>query len=201
MIRLLDEFLPPRRGGLSAADVARLTRLLQHGRPVEKQQALLKLISAGAESALAECLGAKNAITVQFATEGLWECWLNEKGAKARRQMEKGIKLMEAAELTEAGEVFQSLVKEHPDWTEAINKQATVLHLQGRSQESLALCRKVIERKPHHFGAWNGMAMCAVRLEDWKTALMAASEGLRLQPSAQANRDIIKLAKSKLADR
>ncbi len=82
---------------------------------------------------------------------------------------------MEAAELAEAEQVFQALVMEYPDWTEAINKQATVLYMQGRDQESLALCRKVVEEKPNHFGAWNGMAMCAVRLEDWRTALVAAS--------------------------
>jgi tetratricopeptide (TPR) repeat protein len=200
VIRLEDEFLPPKRGGLSASDVEKLARLLQHGRPVEKQGALLKLIAADAESALAGCLGAKDPITVQFATEGLWECWMNEGGIKARRRMEEGIKLMESGDLVGAGEFFQSLIREHPGWTEAVNKQATVLYLQGRAAESLALCRQVVERKPHHFGAWSGMALCAMQLEDWKTALVAASEALNLQPGARASREIVNLAKAKLAE-
>ncbi|MBI2947656.1 MAG: hypothetical protein HYY23_08410 [Verrucomicrobia bacterium] len=198
MIRLEPDFLPPGRQGLSDAEVGEFARLLKHGRPVEKQRALLKLIAAGAESALVECLRARDPITVQFATDGLWECWLNEKGRKARQEMEKGIKLMEAGGLGEAFEVFQSLAKAHPDWIEAINKQATVLYLQTRLEESLNLCRQVVERKPHHFGAWSGMALCAVRLEDWKTALTAASQALRLQPRGETNREIVKLARTKL---
>jgi tetratricopeptide (TPR) repeat protein len=198
MIRLEDEFLPTRRQGLSDAEVGEWARLLQNGRPAEKQRALLKLIAAGAEAALVECLRSKDPITVQFATDGLWECWLNEKGSKARQKMEQGIRLMEAGELAEAFEVFRALAKAHPDWVEAINKQATVLYLQIRLKESLELCRQVVERKPHHFGAWSGMALCAVRMEDWQTALNAATQALRLQPRAETNREIVKLARSKL---
>ncbi len=198
MIRLLDEFLPPKRGDLSAADVEKLTRWLQHGRPEEKQQALFKLIRAAAESALASCLGAKDAITAQFATEGLWECWLNEKGPIARRRIEEGIKRLEAGDLSEAEAIFQSLMVEFPDWAEAANKLATLLYLRGRARESFTLCQQVVEKKPHHFGAWNGMALCAVQLEDWKAALTAATQAQRLQPRTAANREIINLAKAKL---
>lgn len=198
MIRLHEEFWPQKRNDSAAADVQALTRLLQNGRPAEKQQALLKLIAAGAEAALANCLGPGDPITLQFAAEGLWECWLNERGPHARRRMEDGIRLMEAGDLTEAEAIFQSLIQEYPDWAEALNKLATALYLRGRAKESLELCRRVVEKKPHHFGAWNGMALCAVQLEDWNEAVAAASKALRLQPHAVANREIIKLGKAKL---
>ena len=52
--------------------------------------------------------------------------------------------------------------------------------------------------KPHHFGAWNGMALCAAQLEKWEIALRAARTALRLQPTALANNDLIQLAEAKL---
>ena len=58
----------------------------------------------------------------------------------------------------------------------------------------------MIELKPDHFGAWNGMALCAAHLEKWKQALQAAERALALQPFAQANVDLIALAKTKLEE-
>jgi hypothetical protein len=53
--------------------------------------------------------------------------------------------------------------------------------------------------KPHHFGAWSGMALCAVQLEYWHTALDAAKRALSPQSGAAVNLETIRLAKSKLA--
>ena len=198
MIRLNDEFVPAEKPEQSTAEIKALTRLLEQGEPAEKQQALHKLVAAGAELALTQCLAAKNPVTVQFATIGLWECWLNEKGPAARRRIDEGIKRMEAGDLNEAQKLFQSLIREFPDWAEAINKQATLLYLRGLAGDSLGLCRIVVEMKPNHFGAWNGLALCAVQMEDWETALSAAQQALRLQPGVRANAEIIQLAQTKL---
>lgn len=198
MIRLNDEFIPPPDGKPANTDLKALTRLLRQGQPAEKQQALHKLIAAGAESELTRCLAAPNPVTAQLATIGLWECWLNEKGPAARGRIDEGIKRMETGDLDGAQNVFQSLIVEFPDWAEAINKQATLLYLRGLAGDSLDLCRIVVEMKPNHFGAWNGLALCAVQMEDWETALSAAQKALRLQPGARANAEIIQLAQTKL---
>jgi tetratricopeptide (TPR) repeat protein len=198
MIRLNDEFIPPDDGALAADELVLQTRLLQQGRPAEKQQALAKLIKAGAEPELTCCLAGKDPITVQLATIGLWECWLNEKGSEARRQMDQGIERMDAGDLDGAEKIFQLLIARYPDWAEARNKQATLLYLRGLAGDSLELCRMVVELKPNHFGAWNGMALCAVQMGAWETALNAAQKALQLQPAAQANAEIIQLAQTKL---
>ena len=44
------------------------------------------------------------------------------------------------------------------------------------------------------------MALCAAHLEKWQAALDAAQEALALQPAAQANLDLIQLAKAKLRE-
>ena len=71
--------------------------------------------------------------------------------------------------------------------------------LRGRPTRSIELCEIVVEMKPRHFGAWHGMALCAVKLHQWRRAIEAAREALQIQPQAKANREIIIFARSKLA--
>ncbi|MST95036.1 MAG: hypothetical protein EXS33_07170 [Pedosphaera sp.] len=198
MLRFNDEFIPP-GAGAALTGLDQLAWLFQHGRPTEKEPALRRLILAAAESVLAACLAATDLATVQLAAAGFWECGLNEKGPEARRRKDEGVERLSAGDLAGVQKIFHGLSVKHPDWAEAINKKATVLYLRGRAGESLALCRRVVEMKPHHFGAWNGMALCAVQLEYWHTALDAAKRALSLQPGATVNLETIRLAKSKLA--
>ena len=194
--RLNDDL--PAAPGDGDADIPRLKRLLESGNPKQQQAALDQLVSLGAEGTLVECLASQNPATVRLATAGLWECWFNEQGAAARRQIEKGTERMNQGDLEGALDIFAKLVKKYPRWAEAHNKQATALYLLGNARLSYKVCQVVVELKPHHFGAWNGMALCAAQLEKWSAALDAARQALRLQPTAQANLDLIQLAKAKL---
>jgi tetratricopeptide (TPR) repeat protein len=199
MIRLNDEFIPPSHElNLSAASLPALVKLLRKGSSDEKREALANLIAREAEDELAACLVSPDASVSELAAAGLWECWLNEEGPEARAVIERGIDLMKAGEFSFAEKIFDDLARLFPGWAEPINKQATVLYLRGEAEDSYELCELVIEMKPHHFGAWHGLALCAVRLRDWDAALAAAIEALRLQPHSGANREIIRLAKSKL---
>ena len=200
MIWLNDEFIPPQGDGPPGEEISKLAAMLETGKPAERQRALSRLIELKAERQLTDCLQSSEAPTVQLATTGLWECWLNEKGQQARQAIDEGIELMNAGHFTAAGEIFRSLMKQYPDWAEAINKQATLLYLSGKPEESIELCVRVVALKPAHFGAWNGMALCAVQMQDWRTALFAARKARQLLPSAEANLEIIRLARAKLGD-
>src|SRR5690349_13311979 len=76
---------------LTADEVTEFSKALHHGSPDERHAALLKLIEAHAEDQLNACLGSDDALTVNLATGGIWECWLNERGLDARREIDKGI--------------------------------------------------------------------------------------------------------------
>ncbi len=180
--------------------IRRWREMLESGEPMDQQIAAQKLVDLGAEKTLLDVLHTKNPVAVQLATAGLWECWLNEQGKEARRIMDQGIAKMESGELEDALEIFVRLSRRHPEWAEAHNKRATVLYLLGNARLSYKVCQLVTELKPDHFGAWNGMALCAAHLEKWKAALKAAERALALQPSAQANVDLIALAKTKLEE-
>ena len=100
--------------------------------------------------------------------------------------------------LEEASSIFRKLMTRYPHWAEAANKMATVLYLQGHPEESIALCKQVVALKPDHFGAWNGLALCAVQTENWPLALEAVQQSLRLQPRSSANLQLLRLVKSRI---
>jgi Flp pilus assembly protein TadD len=182
------------------AQIRRWQQQLLTGEPSQRASAAMELAKLGAEEALVECLKSGDDLSSRLATQGLWEWWLNERGAAARVEIDRGIKKMEAGNLESALETFGKLVKKYPDWAEAHNKQATVLYMLGNPRLSYKVCEVVVELKPCHFGAWNGLALCAARLERWRDALRAARQALALQPGAQSNLDLIQLAESKLRD-
>ena len=195
---LNEQFIPsPDDAG---SEVSRLAALLRDGEPHEKHAAAQRLSELGAEAALTDCLAAPSEVTAQLATAALWECWLNEGGPEARREMDRATDLMNEGRLETALEIFARLAGLHPDWAEPLNKQATVLYLLGNSLASLRLCRKVVELKPNHFGAWNGRALCAAQLEKWREVLRAAREVHRLLPSTPGCLELIRLAEDKLKE-
>jgi tetratricopeptide (TPR) repeat protein len=198
-LRLIDEASNAPDDG--DAEIQRWKKQLEIGAPAARRLALTRLVESKAEEVLTELIASPDTVTAQLATAGLWECWLSEQGPAARRKMDKGIGLMNNGDLAGANEVFNALVKKYPRWAEALNKQATVLYLLGNARLSYQTCRRVVELKPNHFGAWNGMALCAAQLEKWPWVLEAAREALRLQPGAQVNLDLLQLAETRLGER
>jgi len=196
--RLHDEASSSEGG--SEDEIRRWQELLQGGSPADQRRAAAKLMELRAEQALVECLQSDNSLAVGLATTALWECWMNEQGTTARRELDRGLRQADEGDLAGALETFGKLVEAYPGWAEAHNKQATVLYQLGNPRLSYKVCQVVVELKPHHFGAWNGLALCAAQMEKWAEVLRAAREALRLQPSAAANLDLIRLAEAKLAE-
>ena len=184
----------------NTANVEEAKHLLESGNAHERNYALMQLVAAKAEKPLTECLASNDPSLVQVAMAGLWECWLNEAGNDARETMEAGILAMNDGSLEEASAIFKKLMAAHPDWAEAINKQATVLYMEGHSEESIRLCKQVVALKPDHFGAWNGLALCAIQIEDWPLALEAVKQSLRLQPKSASNLQLLKLVQSRFTE-
>ena len=183
---------------VALVDLDRWRVELESGSAHERRAALRRLINAGAEEVLAQCLASADPTVVQMAVAGLWECWLDEAGTAARLEIEAGTDAMNQGDLETAFETFSALMVRHPAWAEAINKQATVLYLQGKPEASIELCRQVVALKPDHFGAWNGLALCAIQTEDWPLAHRAVRESLRLQPHSPTNRQLLHLVESRL---
>lgn len=118
----------------------------------------------------------------RFASCALWSIWMHEKGAEAYSELSMGISALERRNYDEALRLFQNTLTRYPNWTEAMNKVATTLYLMGCPRDSVAFCREVLKRKPHHFGAWHGLILCAIKLQDWQTAREAVRRFRELIP-------------------
>jgi tetratricopeptide (TPR) repeat protein len=183
---------------LTEREIAACLTQLENGDFTNRCDALNQLIDAQAEDALASRLAFHDPSTALLARQGLQECWMEEEGPTARLRMEEGIRALHLGQLQAAETIFAELGDRHPKWAEVSNKMAAVLYYQGRTAESMALCRKVVAIKPHHFSAWNGLAQCAIELQDWSTAIEASRMGLRLSPHSSQNRQRLRFAESQL---
>lgn len=126
------------------------------------------------------------------ATVCLWELWFDAAGPAARAQLDRGSFLMSAGALKAALEVFDELVREHPEFAEGHNKRATALYLMRRYDESVRACKRTLELNPIHFGAWHGLGLNYLELEELKAAEGAFREALELQPHADPLRELVR---------
>uniref|UniRef100_A0A7S2H0R7 ER membrane protein complex subunit 2 n=1 Tax=Octactis speculum TaxID=3111310 RepID=A0A7S2H0R7_9STRA len=101
----------------------------------------------------------------------LWKHWYSERGPKAHKEiLDTSLYLAEnfdnPRQLDVAVEKLDAIIAEYSDWAEPINQRATILYLQGKYEESIASCEKVLKLKPWHFGACSGIIMCYTQLQD-----------------------------------
>ncbi len=127
--------------------------------------------------------------SLQYGDAGmsdLWSLWFAERGPEA------ATKLLEIEALCSKGEDFWSeaedkllqIIKEYgPYWAEPVNRLATLYYMQGRMEESKALCEVVLTLKPWHVGALSGIVLVCAGLGDVGGARMWADRRLPpLQP-------------------
>lgn len=124
--------------------------------------------------------------------DDLWSLWFSERGPQAARE------LRDIEELTaegprswrEAEERLRDLIDEHGVYfVEPVNRLATLLFLQGRLEESRALCEIVLTIKPWHFGASSGIVMVLAGLGDTTSARTWAARRLPpIQPTGSNKR-------------
>ena len=147
---------------------------------------------------LLEKLKSKDPTTREKATLEFWMTWHRQKGIDMERELNKGTQLMDQQRHNDALMVFQALVDDCPDFTEAHNKLATLLFLMGQYDEAVKECEEVLQRIPHHFGALNGLGMCLYELKRFEQAIDVFQRALEIQPSAQINRTYIARCRASL---
>ena len=84
--------------------------------------------------------------------------------------------------------LLDKIVILQPDWAEAWNKRATVRHLAGDDQGSMADIAHVLILEPRHFGALSGMGMILERGGFRDEALRAYQRALEIAPQLSSLR-------------
>ena len=168
----------------------------------ERLAAVLRLAEVGTMAdadRVALRLHDDNAQVRQVASVALWQIW-SRSGSKAiDSQYQRGVQLMEAAQLKEAISTFSDIIKKQPTFAEAWNKRATLYYMMGEYQLSLKDCDEVLKRNRHHFGALSGYAQIYTELGDFKRALDYFERALKVNPSLPNAESTLRFLQDKLA--
>ena len=178
-----------------------LLELRTAGTPASRRIAAATILAAVGDASLARVLAPAlhdADISVAEAVEAaLWVLWGKSGVAEVDALMQKGMSALKAAPLAgeealkDALEAFSQAAAALPTFAEAYNKQATVLFILRRYQQSLTVCRTVVKLEPCHFGALSGAAMCCVNAGDDAEAVQWFKQALAVNPRLDGARQYI----------
>ena len=143
------------------------------------------------EKALVHVIG-RTESTAEFAAAigDLRHLRFSERGAAGREKLEEIDALVSRGESTdwsEASAAAEAMVTAHPAWPEALHQLALVDYRFGRYKRAAELCRKVLEAKPHHFGALTNLCLCYRMLEDDEALAFWSARALPIEPGRRQN--------------
>ena len=196
-VAVLDSLSEEERGVQLA-----LLDLRTSGTPASRRIAAATTLAAVGDASLARVLAPallEAETDVAEAVEAaLWTLWGKSGNAEVDAHMQRGMDALKAAPLAgeealkDALEAFSQAALALPSFAEAHNKKATVLFILRRYQQSLEVCRTVVQLEPFHFGALSGAAMCCVNLRDDAEAVKWFTQALAVNPRLDGARQYIK---------
>ena len=130
---------------------------------------------------------------IEALQNGIWQLWLTPPaGADATalgKQLEAGMRAMQADDLGRALAEFTALTEVAPAWAEAWNKRATAYYLRGEYRAALADVAETLRREPRHFGALGGQATMLRQLGAPRQALAVLGKLAALCPALPGLRE------------
>ena len=108
---------------------------------------------------------------IEALQNGIWQLWLASGDAAIDKELEVGMRAMQADDLALAIQQFTSIILLNSNFTEAWNKRATAHYLRGEYRASLTDIAETLRREPRHFGALWGRASILRELGDYRHAL------------------------------
>ncbi|MGL6096778.1 MAG: tetratricopeptide repeat protein, partial [Fimbriiglobus sp.] len=159
-----------------------LQRVLVAPDPRARRAAALALGLVGtmrSNSLLAAAFKDPDAQVREIAGDSIWEVWFRA-GTEAQNE-----KLRHALQMPDPGQVLgvlDSLIREAPEFAEAVNQRAVVRYRRGEYGKAITDCETVLRLNPFHFGAAAGMGQCQLRLNRPRAALRAFRQALQISP-------------------
>lgn len=152
---------------------------------------------AGSNAVMAARLHDPDPVVRRLAENALWELWFRGGGESLSRELER---LLNQRDLNAALAGLDRLVRNAPDFAEAINQRAIVHYRRGDYRAALRDCQRVLKLNPHHFGAQAGLAQCHLRLRQPRAALNAFRQALRIHPDLAEVADAVRALERSLGE-
>jgi tetratricopeptide (TPR) repeat protein len=121
----------------------------------------------------------------------IWELWMQSGREDIDRLVRQAVALFHSSAQPVALGLLDEAVRRAPDYAEAWNKRATLLFLMGDFERSKADCAEVLKREPRHFGALAGLGLIGIAQEDFKAALTAFREAIRVNPYLRERESLV----------
>ena len=126
----------------------------------------------------------------------IWGIWTTHpKDQNLTSLLSRGTSFMNSQEYQKAENIFTTVIELDPKWAEAWNKRATVLYLMGKYQASQDDIDEVLKLEKRHFGALAGQGLVNIELENYEKALESYKEAMRIYPSMNSPKIMIKQIK------
>ncbi len=150
------------------------------------------------ESEAVRILRGDDANAAALAASTLWEMWHVSGVPEIDTILRRGIQAMEKGDLLAAEALFTDVIRRAPQFAEGWNKRATARYLSGNHAAAIADCEEVLARKPYHFGALSGQALCHLALGQHKEAADLFRRTLEVYPHLEAARRNLAAAVSEM---
>ena len=126
----------------------------------------------------------------------IWKIWsTHPNNNRLTSMLAVGSNFMNNKEYSKAVEIFTKVINLDPTWAEAWNKRATVLYIIGEFEKSQNDIDQVLKLEKRHFGALAGQGLVNIELENYEKALESYKEAMRIYPSMNSPKIMIKQIK------
>ena len=126
----------------------------------------------------------------------IWKIWsTHPNNNRLTSMLAAGSNFMKNNEYSKAVEIFTKVIDLDPTWAEAWNKRATVLYIIGEFEKSQNDIDQVLKLEKRHFGALAGQGLVNIELENYEKALESYKEAMRIYPSMNSPKIMIKQIK------
>ena len=137
---------------------------------------------------------------IEALQNGIWQVWLSSGDVAIDKQLEAGMRAMQAGDYTLAINHFTGIILLNPDFAEGWNKRATAHYLRGEYRASLADIAETLRREPRHFGALWGQAGMVRQLGEYRRALSVLNRLSAICPHLPGLREQLASLREQLED-
>ena len=123
----------------------------------------------------------------------IWKLWsTHPSNDELTSMLSVGSDFVNDNQYPKAVEIFTKVIELDPSWAEAWNKRATVLYMMGEFEKSQNDIDKVLKLEKRHFGALAGQGLVNIKLENYEKALMSYEEAMKIYPTMNSPKIMIK---------
>ena len=154
-----------------------------------RDQAAAALASLGDEARLIQTLRSTNQEIRECARRALDTLWFSQEGVQAARALLEADQAMKADRHDEAAALLDALLEKHPGYADAWSRRASLMWKMDRMGASKRDCEKALKLNPLHYGAWLGLGMANLEMQNHEDAVRCLRMYLMIQPyDVQARR-------------